>query len=334
MKQQILHFILIIAFAIAFPFNARGSTKVIDFNFPQEVSNNALADLDKALKNGDGQLVVDALVRYSVAQSSISQDNMADIISRIETVFNKEKQLHIKALLYHLEALVYQGYRDRYTRWSDRNNPVEETPADISEWDRKQFDKKIVELIEKSLAEPQALKAVAVTSLPVLIWNDELAVTFVPKLHEFLLMRSLEMLRQIKTDNKELEERIKADWLATTEGNVPAHIYALTQSQSSIPFETYQQYQDNEHCAYLLDYLTWESEDKIQVVKGLCGTLPQFHLRAQGEKHSDPVGEKVSTPLLSRSVLFARQHHCQGQREECQCLRHRGLSSPRFEILQ
>ena len=263
MKQQILHFILIIAFAIAFPFNARGSTKEIDFNFPQEVSNNALADLDKALKNGDGQLVVDALVRYSVAQSSISQDNMADIISRIETVINKEKQPHIKALLYHLEALVYQGYRDRYTRWSDRNNPVEETPADISEWDRKQFDKKIVELIEKSLAEPQALKAVAVTSLPVLIWNDELAVTFVPKLHEFLLMRSLEMLRQIKTDNKELEERIKADWLATTEGNVPAHIYALTQNQSSIPFETYQQYQDNEHCAYLLDYLTWESE-KIQ----------------------------------------------------------------------
>ena len=82
---------------MAFPFNSTGSPKEIDFNFPKEVSKNALADLDAALKSGDGQLTVDALVRYSVAQSGISQDNMADIVTRIETVINKEKQPHVKA---------------------------------------------------------------------------------------------------------------------------------------------------------------------------------------------------------------------------------------------
>ena len=263
MKQMILHFVLIVVLSMAFPFNASGNdNRIIDFNYPQDVSNNALTDLDKALKKGNGEQVVDALVRYSVAQSSISQDNMADIVSRIETVINKEKQPHIKALLYHLEALVYQGYRFRYVRRSDRNNPVEETPADVSEWDRRQFDKKIAELIEKSLAEPQALKAVAVTSLPEIIRCNELGATYVPTLHEFLLMKGLEMFQSVETDDNELEERIIDDWLAATEGNVAAHIYALTQNESPIPisFETYQQYQDNEHCAYLLDYLTWESE--------------------------------------------------------------------------
>ena len=248
---------------MAFPFHSSGSGKTIDFNFPQDVSKNALTDLDAALKSGDGQQTVDALVRYSVAQSGISQDNMADIVSRIETVINKEKQPHIRALLTHLEALVYKGYRDRYARWSDRNNPVEEVPADVSEWDRKQFDKKIAELIEKSLSEPAALKQVAVTDLPEIIQCNELGATYVPTLHEFMLMKGKEMLEQSDLDDDNLVERIKADWLAATEDNVPAHIYALTQNQPSIPIETYRQYQDNEHCACLLSNMSWEN-DKVQ----------------------------------------------------------------------
>ena len=248
---------------MAFPFNTFGDNKEIDFNYPQDVSNAALADLDKALKSGDGQLTVDALVRYSIAESGISQDNMPDIIERIEAVIAKEKQPHIKALLYYFEALVYQGYRDRYARWSDRNNPVEEVPTDVSEWDRQQFDKKITELIEKSLAEPEALKRVAVTSLPDIIECNELGATYVPTLHEFMLLKGMEMLQSMNDDNEDLKERIKADWLATTEGNVPAHIYALTQTQPTISLDTYKQYQDNEHCAYLHDFITWE-DNKVQ----------------------------------------------------------------------
>ena len=69
---------------MAFPFNASGDDyRIIDFNYPQEVSKEALADLDNALKAGDGELTVDALVRYSIAQSGISKDNMTfDSISK------------------------------------------------------------------------------------------------------------------------------------------------------------------------------------------------------------------------------------------------------------
>ncbi len=35
--------------------------KMVDFNYPQDVSKTALTDLDKALKGGDGRLVVDAM---------------------------------------------------------------------------------------------------------------------------------------------------------------------------------------------------------------------------------------------------------------------------------
>jgi hypothetical protein len=240
------------------------------------VSKQALADLDKALKGSDdGQLLVDALVRYSLAQSGISQDNMADIVSRIETAAAKDKRPHIRALLYHLEAMIYQGYRNRYAGWSDRNNPVEEVPADISEWDRKQFNQKITELIEKSLADPDALKAVAVTSLPDIIKCNELGATYIPTLHEFMLMKGKEILNTIMTDNEDLKKRIDSDWLTSTESDVPAHIYALTQTQSSITLETYRKYQDNEHCFQLLRYIVWAGDkERYQVFKDYVGRFP------------------------------------------------------------
>ena len=258
MKRQIIHILFIALVIMAFPFHSLGGEKVVDFNFPQDVSKEALADIDKALKGSDdGQLLVDALVRYSVAQSGISQDNMADIVSRIETTAGKEKRPHIRALLYHLDAMVYQGYRNRFARWSDRDNPVEEVPQDISEWDRKQFDQKITELIEKSLAEPEALKAVAVTSLTGIIRCNKLGATYIPTLNEFLLMKGKEILNGIE-ENKDLMERINSDWMASTEGNLPAHIFAITETQGySFPIETYQQYQDNEYCALLLNRVAW-----------------------------------------------------------------------------
>ena len=271
MKQQILHFLLIVILSMAFPFNASGDDyRIIDFNYPQDVSNEALADLDNALKAGDGELTVDALVRYSIAQSGISKDNMPEIVKRLESTIAKEKQPHIKALLYYFEALVYKGYCKRFVRRSDRNNPVEEMPADVSEWDRNQFNKKIAELVEKSLAEPEALKAVAVTSLPGIIECNELGATFVPTLFEFLSIKSLELL----TDNDELIGRIKTDWLDATDGHAAPNIYAMVQTDKGDFRAAYDRYRNSEYCALLLSNLSFD--DKKQKYAELKQYLQRF----------------------------------------------------------
>ena len=91
---------------MAFPIHSSGNNREIDFNFPQDVSKEALADLDKALKSGDGELTIDALVRYGIAQSSISQDNMEDIVSRIEPLLlAAEKDGRKRDAAYYLTAL-------------------------------------------------------------------------------------------------------------------------------------------------------------------------------------------------------------------------------------
>ena len=276
MKQRffyILFFSLLLA--MAFPFDSSGSNRAVDFNYPQDVSKQALQDLDIALKSADGQLTVDALVRYSIAQSGISQDNMPDIVSRIEDVIHKEKQPHIRALLYYFEALVYQQYCNNYTGWRDRKNPVEETPAEISEWDRPMFEIKVKELITKSIEDLSSLKQVPVTSLSGILKYNDLGVTYVPTMQEFMSMIALDMLDGIDIAEPECK-MIKDRWLAGTAGDVPAHIYALTHTGQSISLDEYRKYQDSQYSAELLKrvYFT-DKNEHYQALKEYVKRFPK-----------------------------------------------------------
>ena len=67
------------------------------------------------------------------------------------------------------------------------------------------------------------------------------------------------LLDDTYADKTNLLNRIVNDWLKTTEGNVPAHIYAIKELSDNFPIETYRQYQDNEHCALLLNNIAWEN---------------------------------------------------------------------------
>ena len=273
MRQAFLHILSVIVLVMVIPLQVLGNDEeIIDFNFPQDVSKLALDDLENALNAGDGQLTIDALVRYGLAQSLISKDNAEDILNRLETVIAKEEQPHIKALLYHLEAMVYEGYRNRYVSYSykSRNNPTEELPIDISEWNRQQFNKKIAELVDKSLENPKALQKVPVTSLPGIIHCNELGATLVPTLLEFLSYKGIGLMYPLNMNSDTtLVSRIKNRWFKATEGNVPATIFASTNflatslNQGIDLNELYQRYRDNEHCAYLLDLIPHKvGEDK------------------------------------------------------------------------
>ena len=275
MKQRFFHILLIALFIMAIPFHSSGFKKDVDFNFPKDVSTNALADLDKALKSGDGQLTVDALVRYSIAQSGISQDNMPDIIDQLEKVIKKEKRPEYKSLLYLFEAMVYDGYCDRYAYYRDRNNPVEETPTDVSEWSREQFQGKIVELIVRSIENPEALRQIPVTDMPDILVYNQLGVLYTPTLFEFMSRESYDMLSG-NSFGYSLRQQIKDRWLAMTEDRVPAHIFAMTYMDANVNAESYQKYKDNETSALLLKKLYYLNEkEKYDLYKDYVKRFPK-----------------------------------------------------------
>ena len=229
------------------PFTSGARDKgTVDFNYPQDVSKNALADLDKALKIGDGRLVVDAIVRYSIAQSVISQDNMSEIVNRIDGTLLQEQRPEYQALLRYFEACAFAAYHESHYMW-DRENPEEAgDPADFSTWDATQFSQKINALIRQALSQPDELKRHPITEFEGIITYDQQGALLVPTLYQFLCQKCLEL-----TQDDALRGEIKAAWRQSAKGNVPAYIYACLQSDDDAE-KLYEQFKDNEHSGLAL----------------------------------------------------------------------------------
>lgn len=238
-----------------FPFNLHGKgTKkdVVDFNYPQSVQENAVNDLNKALKSGNGNMAVDALVRYSIALSGISQEKMPDIISRIDSTITIEKKPEIKSLLYYFQAYVFKCYSDRYCYLNRHNAADEVKPDDYTEWDQAQFNVRIAELINKAL-HPElvsALQKKPITKFNDIIVYDKMGPTYVPTLFEFLSMKCMELAGE--TDNLDLKATIATQWKEATATDVAAHIFAIMQCDDESGLNVYNKYKDNVHSGLAL----------------------------------------------------------------------------------
>ena len=242
--------------------------KVVDFNYPQDVSKTALADLEQALSGGDGRLVVDAVVRYSIAQSGISPDNMSEIVSRIESTAQQERRPEYRALLHYFEASVFKAYRDRYGIW-DRENPDEEADSDdYSTWDHARFNQKIDALLHAALSQPDELQRHPVTEFEGILRYDEQGARLVPTLYQFLCQQAQEL-----SDDSQLDQDIATGWKQSVEGNVPAYIYACLNTGGSAK-KLYEQFKANEHCGLALRE-TYTDEALYSAYKDYVARFPE-----------------------------------------------------------
>ena len=229
-----------------------------DFDYPKTVSKTALADLDAALKAGDGNKTVDALVRYALAQGSISSDNMAGIVAKVDSVIARETRPDYRALLYSLEARIFASYRDQCAVF-DRHNDAAQLSTDYSEWDRKQFDNRVDSLLRLALADEAALKKCPVGQYGGVLKYDLQGSLYVPTLYEAITTWN------INFSNCEAD---KAAWgkawldYEKQQGNIPAIMYCYG---SANPYDeslgdVYERYKDSEYSGLLLAQCTWTDQ--------------------------------------------------------------------------
>jgi hypothetical protein len=83
-------FLLIILSSFISNFFAMSQTKQPDFAYPKTVSADAETMLKKAIKADNTQATVDALIQYSLAQTSISPDNASSVVDKIESVITSQ----------------------------------------------------------------------------------------------------------------------------------------------------------------------------------------------------------------------------------------------------
>ena len=250
MHNLLSKLILILTVMGLFSFNAHSQDKP-DFDYPQQVSKDALAQLKKAQKSGDGQMMVDALVRFSIAKGKVSQESMDTIITQIEDVKKKEKRADFKAILNYLEACVFMDYLDAYGV-HDRENAADEAPAsDYTEWDNEQFNNKIKELLRAALADEQTLKQCPIGNYSKLfIDGDAMGAVYVPTLFQAICFNSIKLFEY--RDEKFVEE-LKQRWLQSCQEGTPEWMFVAVKTDAvKDDFAEYLKYKDNEHSAIFL----------------------------------------------------------------------------------
>ena len=137
---------------------------VPDFNFPQDVVKDAESQLKTALDKGDGLSVIDALVKFSLAKSSLSDETFNEVIQKIDAVIKKEKKEDIKAILLLLESEIYRSHED-----------IEEADSTY----------------QLAIANADVLKTHGIGEYQGIIRSDELGRRLCPTLYDFMKYKRL-----------------------------------------------------------------------------------------------------------------------------------------------
>lgn len=166
-----------------------------DFAYPVKVENNALADLEAAMKADNGPAMVNALVRYGLAKTSVSADSVPVVLGKINKVESQTGNAVVKSLLNLLQARIYTSvYRDDAYRIGRRANTGAGADGDYTVWSKAQFAEKVTSLVNEAVAAREALLATPLDAYSAgLVFNRDM-LTFYPTLYDFVANQSIECL--------------------------------------------------------------------------------------------------------------------------------------------
>lgn len=195
MKTTIKSISFFFLFIFLGTFIGSANTPNPNFAYPKKKAQQAESNLNAALNNGDGKMVVKSLIEYAVAQDLINTDSIQSTITKIEHIADKEKDPCTNALI---NMLLMKIYSDIYNADSfninQRGNVKRDTLNDISEWSRVEFTQKTSELYNKILANSEALKKAPLNDYKDFITYNNLTFIYFPTLYDFAVINIIDYL--------------------------------------------------------------------------------------------------------------------------------------------
>ncbi len=188
-----------------------------DFAYPKTVSKDALRDLKKAMKTGNGMLTVNSLVRYGLAVNAIAADSLGEVIVKVNDVIAQEKSPEIKALLNLLLADIYYGIysADRW-KYDARQLPLSPLPDNYREWSGEQFRGVITDLLKAAVSDRETLAASPLEKWKPIIESDDLTFIFYPTLYDMMASQAIKIFNGIMNATAILPaSRLAADRIGT-----------------------------------------------------------------------------------------------------------------------
>ena len=171
--------------------------KLENEDLPRSVIDEVSKVLQKAISEKNTQQTIKALLYKNKHKRVIdSEDNIA-IFSDLSTLLSQTDSKADKALLYSMLAELYGEYNSRYG-WRNRSRTSlsDHVPEDMRTWPENIFQDKIVECLDMSVADADALKKYTTKEYEDIIFLGEDAQVYYPTLYDFLMDRAIDLLRQ------------------------------------------------------------------------------------------------------------------------------------------
>ena len=213
MRSYILKIYCVIV-ALISSTSVTAKVKSPDFAYPQTVSKQADKDLKRALKKGDSEATMRALIDWSIAQTTISPDNISNVITRIEKILSEEKNPCTCALLNTLLIDIYTDlYNNNQWQYDQREIPLLPLPDDYTEWSGEQFKYKVFSLSKDALSDITPLQSAQLKEYADIVTTDEYTFIFYPTLYDFIANSIITNLSNIANINC---EDLPVEWRSST----------------------------------------------------------------------------------------------------------------------
>ncbi|MCF0205739.1 MAG: hypothetical protein HUK12_10810, partial [Muribaculaceae bacterium] len=223
-----------------------------DFNYPKNVISEAEIGLQNALKAQNGNDVVKCLVQYGIAQSLISDDNMPEILKKIDGTIASDNNADSRALLFYFKGLAIDSYSGNFAR-SRKNAVNSEISSDPSEWDTKQCATLTAECCKKALEEARNARSKKIGEYPDVIINaDDVSARLCPTLFDFIAYKSIKLV-----DNENDKKQLLNEWKQANIDNedVTIFIECENKDKSTSWKDIYNNHKNNDLSGYALRHL-------------------------------------------------------------------------------
>lgn len=196
MKKIVVLFIALLASVSLFAENP-------DFAYPKTTLEKAIKSYNAAIKSPDnsGVELIKSLLQISGATAAIDPDSVVRVIPRIDRAIDACKNDADKALILTIKAeLINSIYSDNRWKYDKVNTPDDPLPADITEWNGRQFCSVITSIIDKAFRLASEAPMADITSYAQVIKSDKLANQFFPTVASFVALKAIN-LGNLNDDN-------------------------------------------------------------------------------------------------------------------------------------
>ncbi len=310
------------------------ATHAPDFRYPKDVKSVALADIKAAKKANDGQQLIDALIRYSIAEGLISRENADTVFQTIDEYIASEKNPVNKALLCLLQADIYLQYDQTF---NSRDNAIQEehdqAPAEVAEWNSLDFKVKVFSLISQMFEHRESLKKRPISEFKSIIKYSDNDIKFYPTLLDFCIIKVHGIVAHY---NPQKTNDLINYWASIHTNDVAPSIFIAnfrlnnSSSHTSVNFndidfesrdksiiETYHKYQQFEESGIILS----NAQNSIENYALFVDYLKRF----PDSKYHNNIKNKVNS-ILSKSFNITFAKHNASNRDIKLRISHRNIN--------